>query len=352
MELLSNYDKNNHMKKLREVSEDADEIILVSPFLSNNIKKQLDEINEHKQIKYITLITVLKAYNEGLNKADSLTDFVSYCEQNNIKYSIFIDEELHSKVYLFYKNKKELGGIITSANFTIKGLENNHEMGIYFKDTGMQSEVYNKVINCNGNLEINKSKIEQIKNAAEEYKKLHPEVKKDKQDSFDPTCVLNLNPSKYALDVRYFIKPIGSSDEPYIEHKPIDGNISFSKKRPSAVRKNDILICYAVSNKQPILGYYRMVNDQPFYKENYPGDRWPWHIECECLSNGFSNSWWKSNLFLHDLVEKYHVIKPGAPLVVHNSGTTLGGLQHGLDKIQLQQDFATFLINQINNAIK
>ncbi|MEG2305701.1 MAG: NgoFVII family restriction endonuclease, partial [Lachnospiraceae bacterium] len=129
MELLNNYDVKNHKKQLMKMAFSADEMVLASPFLGGDINILLEAINKKEQLKHIVLLTVLKAYDEGINKADTLTAFIEYCEIKNISYEIHIDEKLHGKVYLFYKKKQEKGIIISSSNFTSNGLVKNHEWG-------------------------------------------------------------------------------------------------------------------------------------------------------------------------------------------------------------------------------
>lgn len=348
MELLNNYDVKNHKKQLMKMASSADEMVLASPFLGGDINALLEAINKKEQLKHIVLLTVLKAYDEGINKADTLTAFIEYCEIKNISYEIHIDEKLHGKVYLFYKKKQEKGIIISSSNFTSNGLVKNHEWGISFEDAVKQKEIRDKLINNNGNTIINKQDVELIKKAAEQFKEDYPTIKKEKP--FDPTKVLNMKPTECSNDIRYFIKPVGSREEPYTKHEPIGNDLYFSKKRPSAVREDDILICYAVCNQQHMLGYYKVSSDSPLKVSDPENVRWPWYVNCECLSNSFSNNWWNYNLFMDEIKKEYHSLYPYAPLV-HNGGTTLGGLQWGTDKIQLDKKFARFMIEAIDKVM-
>lgn len=75
-------------------------------------------LEKMNSIKRITVYTVFEGYNDALNKAESLLELFKYCESHNIELSVKVNEDLHGKVYLFYKYEKETGCIITSANFT------------------------------------------------------------------------------------------------------------------------------------------------------------------------------------------------------------------------------------------
>lgn len=53
---------------------------------------------------------------------------------------------------------------------------------------------------------------------------------------------------------------------------------------------------------------------------------------------------------MDEIKKEYHSLYPYAPLV-HNGGTTLGGLQWGTDKIQLDKKFARFMIEAIDKVM-
>lgn len=59
-----------------KMASSVDEMVLVSPFLGGDINALLEAINKKEQLKHIVLLTVLKAYDGGINKADSLTAFI------------------------------------------------------------------------------------------------------------------------------------------------------------------------------------------------------------------------------------------------------------------------------------
>ena len=347
MELLNNYDKTkNHSKKIVKMTENSDEVLIASPFLSDDIESMLSGINNEKHIRKIVLVTVLKAFDESLRKADILYNFIIYCELNKIVYEIHIDEKLHGKIYLFYKNGIEKGVVISSANFTTPGLINNHEWGVTFDDQKRQKYIFETLISNSGNFLLTKEQIENLKNEADKFKASHP--KKKEEPKFDATKVLNMKPSKFSTDVKYFIKPVGSKEEHYDKHVPLGRDLYFSKRRPSGVHKNDILICYAVGSCH-ILGYYQNCSDKPIEVENPDGKRWPWYVDCDCLSRPFSDNWWEKELYINSLDKEYIKLHPDRA-ITHTGGKTLGGLQWGSDKIQLDAEFARYLLDAIEKA--
>lgn len=140
MEILNNYNVNYHMSIMKKYIALSDELIFATPFLSEDIDYLFKELGVEPHLNKITLITVLKSFDESLRKAYILYKFIKFCEENKIIYEVIIDEKLHGKVYMFYKDKKEIGTIISSANLTQKGLINNHEWGVLFQESEKQKK--------------------------------------------------------------------------------------------------------------------------------------------------------------------------------------------------------------------
>ena len=101
----------------------ADTLIIVSPFVTDDISKLIESM---VTIKNITLYTTLQKYDDIAQKAVALYKFYEYCKGKSIDLLIKIDDNLHGKVYLFYDGIKPRGFILTSGNFTENGLINNH----------------------------------------------------------------------------------------------------------------------------------------------------------------------------------------------------------------------------------
>ncbi|WP_019229973.1 phospholipase D family protein [Sedimentibacter sp. B4] len=345
MEILYNYDEKQHMNYVKKLVKLSDELIIASPFLSDDIEHIMHEIGLVSKIKKVIIVTVLKAFDEGLRKADSLFVLVNFFDKNQIAYEIIIDEKLHGKVYLFYKNKADVGVIISSANFTQKGLEKNHEWGVVFQDAKKQKHIYDTILGYKGNIQITKEQIYIIKQEADKFKiKNKPEKLAAK---FDASKFMNMKPSKKSSNVKYFIKPIGSTDKPYIDKVVMSTDIYFSKVYPTAVTENDILICYAVGNGR-LLGYYQVTSEKALTVPNPDEIRWPHYVESDCLSQLYSDHWWNFELVLGVLEKEFTELYVDKS-ITNRGGKTLGGLKYGLDKIQLTVEFAQFIINRIDD---
>lgn len=147
MKLVSNDNKDtdNHLEQLKKLAKVSNRCIIMSPFLSQNMKGLLSKFNENKTLKKIDLITVNKGFNQTKNNPPAMRDFIEYCKENNIEWSIRIDEDLHGKVYSFYKRNRPKGIVVTSGNFTNEGLINHHEYGLFIKSRKIQKQIISQI---------------------------------------------------------------------------------------------------------------------------------------------------------------------------------------------------------------
>lgn len=138
LDILTNGKKNNHLSCLKKMAAKADTLIIVSPFVTDDISKLIDGM---ATIKKITLYTTLQKYDDTAQKAVALYKFYEFCKSEDIDLMIKIDDNLHGKVYLFYDGGKPKGFVLTSGNFTENGLANNHEYGLSVEDADKQKEM-------------------------------------------------------------------------------------------------------------------------------------------------------------------------------------------------------------------
>lgn len=344
MRILDNISAN-HLSEIQVMAKEADEILLASPFLSQNITSLIESVVKPCSIKKITLVTVLEKFDQSLSKPDILYNFSDCCEKNNISYEICIDEALHSKVYLFCKDQKPVQAIITSANFTSNGLKKNHEMGVVVNERNALHHLMAVIIK-----DVQRICIEDIlklQNGAREYIKTH-KIPQNNKINFNPWNLLDIEDKSYPVYIerQYFLKPCGWAENPYVQHEPLGEQLHFSKRGKPKVNKGDILICYAVGPTN-ILGYYEIISDELGYTSDE--DRWPWYVKCDCLSPEYSEAWWDKELKIKQVVKRYMAHYPNDALT-YKGGFTLGALQWGIDKIRLNTQFAEYLIDEINRV--
>ena len=344
MKLVSNI-KSNHWSALSELFSEADQAILVSPFLADDFSGFFSEIIKHSSIKQITLITTLpNKVEECLFKANSLPSFIDSCKQANVEYSIYINNKLHGKIYFARVKNNNKKGIITSANLTDNGLRRNHEWGILVEDLALLDQLYKEIFSIKDLYSIDTDEVLKLMIKADEYYSKNKPVAN--ATPIDISDILNKKYFDDNEDCNYFLKPIGVSDNPFTKGRVVSSTLHFSKRRPRAVKINDILICYGVGPTN-LLGYFKVLTEPQYDIDN---DRWPWYVESENLSESFSEKWWNYDTEINKLCAKYVKMYPN-DCVTYVGGRTLGALNFGSDKIQLTDTFAKYLINIINQSI-
>ncbi|WP_182629457.1 restriction endonuclease PLD domain-containing protein [Clostridium chromiireducens] len=343
--ILGNDKSKNHFKEILKLSKESDELILVSPFFTKDIGFFLENM---ETIQKLTIYTVFEGYNDALNKADSVHELYRYCESNNIKLSVKFNDDLHGKVYLFYKNDKERGAIVTSANFTSKGLINNYEWGISINDNDKQKLLRSEIEEMTV-YELNKHQIEAIHKSAIDFKKNNPIPK---ENVFKINKYINVKPSKNGnIKMGYYLKPIGVTGNPFKKGDTLKENdeIGFGDSA-NKLNKGDILFCHSVGTGF-LVGYYKISSDSSEFKEINKDDRWPWKVSVECYSIPFSKEWWVYEMKTNDLVSEFKKLYPDKH-ITYNGGDTLGALKWGRDRIRLTEQFAIYLIEEIDKNWK
>ena len=340
MEILSNHKKANHLSCLNNLAKKSDTLIIVSPFLSDDIPVIIQGMHT---IKKITLYTTLQKYDDTAHKIVSLHKLYQYCSNQSIDLLIKIDDELHGKVYLFYDGIRPRGFVLTSGNFTSNGLMYNHEYGLCVVDNAKQKEIAD-IIMSNNTYDLSYMQLCQVLSAAQEYIANHPTACPQK---FEVHKLINKKSSSTQKSLqKYYLKPVGTSKDPFVKPMIIKERdlLGFTKK-PKSINKGDVLLLHSVGPSN-IVGYYVVISDEAIYVKSDTEDRWPWKVEAECHSSKFSSEWWDYELKTQMLVDDF--------LATHNEshitaagGNTIGALQWGCDKIQITKEFAQYIISRL-----
>lgn len=344
MYIVDNITENNHYAEIEKLASTSDEIVIVSPFCFGDFKYFFDKIVSRNSIQSITLITTLRN-EEAVNKIPSLQSFQNEAKKLNINNKLFINNRLHGKVYLFKSGNTNQNAIITSANITHNGLNRNHEWGCCLSDTSVIDDLEQK-INSTIQYQLTADILQDISLKLNEYNKEHPEQPQDKPFiNINDLIIPNIFKVDLDSDTRIFIKPIGSTDDPIY-----DGDYSkeeeqyFCKKYPKAVRNGDYLISYGVGSRK-IISVFKVVSE-PIYSGN-DDERWPWYVEVDNVTPKLGSQWFKKNLYIMDIANEY--VEMFGLKLTNNGGSTLGALQWGVDKIQLDHNFGTYLMELILN---
>ncbi|MCU5002903.1 NgoFVII family restriction endonuclease [Bacillus tropicus] len=345
MKLLNNI-YSNHYNDIKNILLGADELKIISPFLMESFDDFFSQLNG-KGIKRISLTTTLKDNNSDLlKKSNSLYSFCLNCKKNNISYSVHIDNKLHGKIYISLKSGTPLQGIITSANFTNSGLENNHEWGVLIDDTNQLLKLISEIKSVESRA-LSTNELEEVITTIDAFSQAFT-IPKESKISLTVSDIINKRRHKVTADKRYFIKPVGVSDEPFAEHRRLSTDIQelhFSKRKPVAVREGDILICYGVGTAK-LLGYFEVI-EGPYYLEE-TSSRWPWEVKAKNICPEYSERWNMFNNTISTIQASYESL---LPITKNNGGRTLGALNFGADKIQLTEGFASHVINIIEDSI-
>ena len=279
----------------------------------------------------------------------ALNNFVEFCKINNIKFEIRIDNNLHAKMYVTYKGGVATKAILSSANFTNKGLKVNHEVGVIIDEEEYIKKIVHEVEILPFD-KLSENALEEIFKKLDDYKKIKkatelPSIDLDFSSYFSKS---NFEFNRTISEIKYFIKPVGNQEYPFpvtsTYSKPIE-KLYFSKRYPRAVTTGSIMICYAVGDGRAI-GYYEVISDVRIDVNN---DRYPYYVEAKNLNTLYSKNWTKHSVHIIRLAHGYLGLN-GANALIFNGNKTLGALNFGSDKIRLNADFANFLITEIEKS--
>lgn len=340
MEILTNGKKNNHFSCLKKMAVKADTLIIVSPFVTDDISKLIKNMNS---IKKITLYTTLQKYDDTAQKVVALYKFCEYCKEKSIDLLIKIDDNLHGKVYLFYDGIEPKGFVLTSGNFTENGLINNHEYGMCVEDADKQKEMEDIIMSIN-TYDLSYKQLCEIYDKALKFIKKYPAAP---QEKFKVHKLINKKPSATQNGtVKYYLKPVGTSQEPFVKPMVIkDVDMLGFGKNPKTMQKGDVLLLHSVGPSS-IVGYYVVISDEAVFDKKNDNDRWPWKVQAECHSSQFSAIWWEYELKTQELIDEFLEQNPDKHITLAG-GDSLGALQWGSDKLQITKEFAQFVIGKM-----
>ncbi|MBU4524130.1 MAG: phospholipase D family protein [Desulfomicrobium sp.] len=347
----------DELKKLFKTQ--SDKLIIISPFLANNIQELLSEFS-FEESKEVELITTFKPSDpEQITKPKVLKFFFEYFKHTypNIKIKIHINNKLHGKIYIAINGIKR-SMIVGSANFTRNGLFNNHEYSLKIHDNTVIDSIIKETFNSIEYQEVTYHQICKACQFAESYEKDHPEWTQGPKIHCNILDVIYSVENKKNTSPQYFLKPIGHSKSPILlsdqcDFSALHQNLHFSKKKPKGVMKGDIIITTAVGAGS-ILSYYIVtggiyhvsktdIENDPFL------ERWPWYVEARNMSVEFGKEWWKHDIKRQEILNEYLKKFKDVP-VTNAGGFTLGTINRGNDKVKITEEFGKFIISRINGC--
>ena len=348
--IINNLTRKNHLSTLIDLFTNANEIVIISPFISSDFN--FFPFDKLTHIAKLTLVTTLKPKtSDQFKKVTFLDQLFNFCDHHDISLNVLVENSLHGKIYIAKLNEEVFGAILTSANFTRNGLKVNNEWGVFIKDVTQIQTIEEGI--------LGKVVLEPIQR--QHIDKFLIEVEKQSAPPLTNECNLDLtkqidlktNPMEINNSFNYWLKPIGVSDD-YIPwdtvFDEIDKDLHFSKLKPVGVKVNDILICYAVGYKN-ILAVYRVNSEVK--STGRKNDRWPYYVIGENLTPYYGQEWNKENITITN--QKDEAIKLGKFNVTPSGKNSFGSLMRGADKLKVTPEFGQHVIKkvlEIDNQIK
>lgn len=343
MSILNNL-SSTHYDHIKALLLKGNEFHIVSPFLMESFDAFIAEAKK-VGIKYMTLTTTLKDNDPDLfRKANSFYSFCVNCLKAGIDYSIYVDNQLHGKIYISSIDGKPTQGIVTSANFTRAGLEKNHEWGLALTDQVQLEKIQQEISSVRG-IPLTAEDVANIIIKIDEYVRKEGVPQKEKIELNVSNTIDSVETADKAHR-SYFIKPVGWSEKPFSTSRVLSLNIEtlhFSRRKPAAVKSGDILICYGVGTTK-LLGYFEALED-PVHS-GVSGDRWPWSVKAKNLLPKYSSQWNNYNNTISSIQASYNSQTP----ITHKGGGTLGALNFGADKVRLTNEFANHVIELMKRS--
>jgi hypothetical protein len=360
MEIISNTTGSHLAALIQMIGQAQNRLIIASPFLASEMTSLLGEFN-FSGIKRIDLFTTIRPKDpEQIIKPPILLQFFDFFrkQHGNIELKLHINNALHGKLYLAIGGEQECL-IVSSANFTRRGMTENHEWGIRSADPKLIETVMKELFDSVEYEDVTYHQIVRACQFAKQYERLHPDWVRRPNIFSDILDEIYKVEDVTNSEPKYFLKPIGTSEEPIklegkMNFSALHQRLYFSKKKPKGVRKGDIVITTAIGAGS-LLSYFKITGSLCHVTKdelmNEPWlERWPWYLEGRNQSRQFGEEWWKHNIGRREALDEFLTMFPGIPVTVAG-GFTLGTINMGNDKVLITKEFGEFLIGKIKGAV-
>ena len=348
---IVNNSTSNHLEEVKDLLSNSNEVMIASPFISLPAIKKIENWLT-SGFQGLTLVTTLKEKDpDQLKKVLVLEELFRLKKSRSFRLTVRIDNQLHGKVYIGKKDVNYIGAIVSSANFTENGLENNHEWGAFINDQMAISDIQQQIMN-DASIELSEKDLAKMRQWMDDNPK--EDVKSPKID----VCFIDMiaKPSITDTGVTYWLKPLGRN------HKPVPDTtfygdarhrITFSKRgRPNGIKEGHIVIAYSIITMQLISVFVAGDNNERGELTQFPvpGDeKWPYYIWCDNDTPQYGAIWPKMELTLHTLREDF--LRQYPKSTVLPSGNKLNALQWGSDHVRATPEFGEFVVARMKKVI-
>lgn len=362
MKLVSNNTNQTHLDELKCLCLLRPKtIVFVSPFLASEMTSLLGEF-DFTYIEEFVLITTFKTNDkEQLTKPFQLRDLYTFFDERypSIKVMVHVNNSLHGKLYFFdFMPEEKL--LLSSANFTRNGLENNSEWGLLVSDKETIQQAKEEVFADLDQEQLTKLQVSKACEHAKWYIENNPQwVKEEEPVELNILKYVTASEDSTNTDPKYYLKPLGHTDERIWKDDQRDFSDKYQKqhfssaRQPIRVRKGDYLITTAIGAGS-LLSYFRVtgtpewVTDEELAKSPRL-ERWRWYLESENMSRDFGAKWWEFDLLRNELSDEFNDLYPDV-CVTKAGGFNLKSINYGSDKLELTPEFGKFLIEKIEET--
>jgi len=344
-----NNSSNSHLDEVKDLMANSNKALIASPFISLTV---IDKMKNWLTSGFheLTLITTLKEKDpDQLRKVPMLIELFRLKKSRGFHLTVKIDNLLHGKVYIGKRDSNYTGAIVTSANFTENGLENNHEWGFYVNDQNVISGIHHQILE-DATVELAEKDLLKMKQWIEEN-----QVEDVKSPTVDVSFIDMIEksiPDRHVTSiggVTYWLKPLGKSPHPVPPTRLFGDEahqITFTTKNPRGIANGDILLAYSVVSQQMISVFEATDKRGVLTKFANPGDeRWPNYIWCKNLTPSYGANWPARGLTFNGLRDEFLRLFPTYTILP--SGNKLNGMQWGADHIKTMPEFGEFVVKKM-----
>ncbi len=352
---------DNHFDLIRQLLQIADECLLVSPFLYSDFAPLVDDLSLNG-LRVELISTCTPRGQDQLTKPYALRSFGQIFEKATGQWpTIGVDQALHSKVYVFWKQGRPLCGIVTSANLTQSGLIKNHETGVVLTNEEQLNEVAAIARSTLDYVSLSAYQVDRLCAAADAFANEVNDAD-DRDIGLDNMLNNYATPSagnrsiKLREHARYYIKVSGVSDRPILpaDRRPFDephAPLSFAKS-PGRISLGDCLLEVAVGGKC-FLSYYACASavyerTAEERRGNADHDRWPFYMYGNNLSLHYGTVWFEDPIWYDDVVAEFKAAHPDVPVTVAGKDHFVGAMQMGNSYIAVTKTFGEFVRARID----
>lgn len=340
--------RRNHIEEVKDLLANSNKALIASPFISLTV---IDKMKNWltSGFQELTLITTLKEKDpDQLRKVPVLLELFRLKKTRGFHLTVKIDNQFHGKVYIGMRDENYTGAIVTSANFTDNGLENNHEWGIFFNDQKEISNMHQQIVK-DASLELTEKALMKMKQWIDDNPK-----EDIKSPSIDVSFIDMIEkPIVNKASLTYWLKPLGKSPNPVPPTRLFGDEmhqITFTTKNPRGIVEGDILLAYSVVTQQ-IISVFEATDKRGVLTEfaNHGDERWPNYIWCKNLTPNYGANWADMRLTLSGLREEF--LKRYPTKSVLPSGNKLSGMQWGADHIKVTSEFGMFVVKRMKGEV-